>query len=322
MKAIVYRRYGSPEVLKFEEVERPTAADDEVLIKILSASVNPLDFHLMRGKPFLIRAMSGLRRPKEIGLGRDMAGRVEAVGRNVTGLKPGDEVFGPCSGAFAEYGCAPESAMTAKPADVTFEQAACAPVAGLTALQGLRDKGKVRPGQKVLINGASGGVGSFAVQIAKSFGADVTGVCSTGNLDMVRSIGADRVIDYTKENFTWGEERYDVIIDCYATHSLSALRGVLTPKGIYVGVGGPVGSTAVILADLIKQLAFSSFVSQTFATLMTKHNADDLAIIGDLMRDGKVKPVIDRRYNLEDVPNAIRYMGEGHTRGKIVITID
>ena len=207
-----------------------------------------------------------------------------------------------------------------KPDNVTFEQAASVPVAGLTALQGLRDKGKVQPGQKVLINGASGGVGTFAVQIAKSFGADVTAVCSTRKVETVRSIGADRVIDYTKENFTAGEQRYDCIIDCYATHSLSAYRRVLNPKGIYVGVGGPVGSTIVILAGLIKQLAVSLFISQTFTTLMAKLNKEDLAVLSDLMQAGKISPVIDRRYSLKDVPEAMRYMGEGHAWGKIIIT--
>ena len=229
-------------------------------------------------------------------------------------------MFGTCQGAFAEYACPSESALVMKPDNVTFEQAASAPVASLTALQSLRDKGKVQPGQKVLINGASGGVGSFAVQIAKSFGADVTAVCSTGKVDTARSIGADRVIDYTKENFTAGEQRYDCIIDCYATHSLSAYRRVLNPTGIYVGVGGPVGSTIGILAGLIKQLALSPFISQTFTLIMAKINKEDLAVLSDLMHAGKISPVIDKRYSLKDVPEAMRYMGEGHTLGKIIIT--
>ena len=322
MKAIVYRNYGSPDVLKYEEIEKPTAADDEVLIKVRAGSVNPVDFHFMRGEPFLIRPMSGLLKPRHTGVGRDVSGRVEAVGRNIIEFKPRDEVFGTCNGAFAEYACVSESALVKKPDNVTFEQAASVPVAGLTALQGLRDKGKIQPAQKVLINGASGGVGTFAVQIAKTFGADVTGVCSTGNVEMVRSIGADRVIDYTRENFTEGERRYDLILDCYATHPLSALRRVLNPKGIYVGVGGPVGSTLGILADLIKQLVLSPFMSQKFVTFMTKPNKADLNIMRELIESGKVTPVIDRRYNLDEVPEAIRYQGEGHARGKVVITLE
>lgn len=322
MKAIVYRNYGSPNVLKYEEIEKPIAADDEVLIKVCAGSVNPIDFHFMRGEPFLIRPMAGLLKPRHTGVGRDVAGRVEAVGRNVTEFKPGDEVFGTCNGAFAEYACASESALVIKPNNVTFEQAASVPVAGLTAWQGLCDKGKIQPEQKVLINGASGGVGTFAVQIAKTFGADVTGVCSTGNVEMVRSIGADRVIDYTREDFTEGERRYDLILDCYAIHSLSALRRVLNSKGIYVGVGGPVGSTLGILADLIKQLILSPFMSQKFVTFMTKPNKADLNIMRELIESGKVTPLIDRRYSLDEVPEAIRYQGEGHARGKVVITLE
>jgi NADPH:quinone reductase-like Zn-dependent oxidoreductase len=320
MKAITCYRYGSTDVLNYEDIEMPAPADDEVLVKVCAASVNPIDHHSMTGLPYLIRPMIGLRRPKRPGVGRDLAGRVEEVGRNVTGFKPGDEVFGTCQGAFAEYACPSGSALVMKPDNVTFEQAASAPVAGLTALQSLRDKGKVQPGQKVLINGAAGGVGSFAVQIAKSFGADVTAVCSTGKVDTARSIGADRVIDYTKENFTAGEQRYDCIIDCYAAHSLSAYRRVLNPGGIYVGVGGPVGSTIGILAGLIKQLALSPFISQKFTVIMAKINKEDLAVLSDLMQAGKISPLIDKRYSLKDVPEAMRYMGEGHTLGKIIIT--
>jgi len=322
MKAIVYHNYGSSDVLKVEEIEKPTAGDDEVLIKVRAAAANPLDFHFMRGKPYFIRLMSGLRRPKDTGIGRDVAGRVEAVGRNVTEFKPGDEVFGSCRGAFAEYARASASALVVKPDNVTFEQAASVPVAGFSALQGLRDKGKIQPGQKVLIHAAAGGVGTFAVQIAKSFGADVTSVCSTRNAEMVRAIGADRVIDYTREDFTEGEQRYDLILDCYATHSLSAYRRVLNPEGIYVGVGGPVGSTIGILADLFKSLAFSPFVSQKFVTFMAKRSKEDLTVLRDLMRDGKITPVIDRRYDLDEVQEAIRYLGEGHARGKVLITFE
>ena len=322
MKAIVYREYGSPDVLKYEEIEKPAVGNDDVLIEVRAASVNPLDYHLMRGTPFFIRMMAGLRGPKDTGVGRDVAGRVEAVGRNVTELEPGDEVFGSCRGAFAEYACAPASAFVVKPASVTFEQAASVPVAAMTALQALRDKAKIQPGQKVLINGAAGGVGTFAVQIAKSFGADVTGVCSTRNVEMVGSIGADRVVDYTREDFTEGGQRYDAILDCYATHSLFELRRALNPKGIYVGVGGPVGSTVGLLADLVKQLAVAPFVSQTFATFMTRSSKADLTVLRDLVEAGKVTPVIDRRYGLSEVPEAIRYLEEGHARGKVVITVE
>src|SRR5947207_7072579 len=236
MKAIVYHNYRSPDVLQCEEIETPTPGDDEVLIKVCAASVNPIDRHY-RGRPYLIRLKIGLSKPKATRLGRDVAGQVEAVGRNVTQFKSGDEVFGACSGAFAEYACASESALVMKPDNVTWEQAASVPIAGLTALQGLRDKGKLQPGQQVLINGAAGGVGTFAVQIAKSCGADVTGVCSTGNIDMVRSIGADATIDYTREDFTKGTQRYDVILDCIGNHSLSACRRVLDPNGKFVIVG-------------------------------------------------------------------------------------
>src|SRR6266550_2555184 len=235
MKAIVYRNYGSPDVLKCEEIEKPTAGDDEVLIKVRAASVNPLD-RLFRGTSYIVRILTGLRKPKDTRLGVDVAGQVEAVGRKVTQFKSGDPVFGSCRGAFAEYACTSERALVLKPANVTFEQAACVPVAAVTAVQGLRDKGQIQPGQKVLINGAAGGVGTFAVQIAKSFGADVTGVCSTSNVDMVRSIGADRVIDYTREDFTASAHRYDLILDCIGNHSFSARRRVLNPKGIFIAV--------------------------------------------------------------------------------------
>lgn len=238
MKAIVYSNYGSPDVLKYEEIEKPTPGDDEVLIKVCATSVNPADWHFMRGTPYMIRLMLGLRKPKNRRLGIDVAGVVEAVGRNAIRFKPGDEVFGNCIGAFAEYVCTSESKLVTKPRSITFEQAATVNVAALTALQALRDKARVQAGQKVLINGAAGGVGTFAVQIAKSFGADVTGVCSTRNVEMVRSIGADRVIDYTREDFTSSGQRYDIILDCIGNHSLSEYRRVLNPKGIYVGIGG------------------------------------------------------------------------------------
>jgi len=264
--------------------------------------------------------MTGLRKPKDTRLGRDVAGQVEAVGRNVTQFKPGDEVFGSCRGAFAEYVSAPESALAVKPDNVTFEQAASVPIAALTALQGLRDKGQIRPGQKVLINGAAGGVGTFAVQIAKSFGADVTGVCSTRNVDMVRSIGADRLIDYTQGDFTKGTERYDLILDCISNHSLAACRRVLNPNGKFVIVGASKVRTS--LSHALKGLVLSWFVSQNFVMLIARLRKDDLTILGDLMRAGKVTPVIDRCYSLSEVPEAIRYLEEGHVSGKVVITLD
>jgi NADPH:quinone reductase-like Zn-dependent oxidoreductase len=339
MKAAVYTRYGPPEVVKIKDVEKPVPKDDGVLIKVRAASVNPLDAGLMKGGG---RVVNGLRKPKVKGLGVDVAGQVEAVGRNVTQFKPGDEVFGVCindpqdsavrvwipQGAFAEYACAPESALVMKPDNVTFEQAASAPVAAFTALQGLRDKGQIQPGQKVLINGAAGGVGTFAVQIAKSFGAEVTGVCRTRNVDMVRSIGADHVIDYTQqdytqEDFTKSGQRYDLIFDCIGNHSLSACRRVLNPKGIYIMVGERSGRGMIgILARLITALVLSRFGSQKLLTFLARPTKDDLTIMRDLMKAGKVKPVIDRRYTLSEVPEAIRYLEEGHARGKVVISLD
>lgn len=322
MKAIVYHNYGSPDVLKFEEIQKPTAGDDEVLIKVRAASVNPLDFHLMRGEPLLVRIMCGLRKPKDTGLGVDVSGKVEAVGRNITQFKPGDEVFGAGRGTFAEYACASESALVMKPENVTFDQAAAVNVAALTALQGLRDKGKIQRGQKVLINGASGGVGTFAVQLARLFGAEVTGVCSPMNVDMVQSIGADHVIDYTREDFTKGAERYDLILDCFATHSLSALRRVLNPRGIYIGIGGPIVSMTDLLFTMVKPLVLSPFMSQKFITFIARKSKEDLVTMGELMQAGKVTPVIHRRYCLSEVPEAIRFLEEGHPRGKVVITLE
>ena len=272
----------------------------------------------MRGRPPFLRIAFGLRKPR-VRPGRDVAGQVEAVGRNVTQFKPGDEVFGVCSGALAEYVCTRESAVVAKPNNVTFEQAAAVGVAALTALQGLRDKGKIQPGHKVLINGASGGVGTFAVQIAKSFGADVTAVCSTRNVDMVRSIGADRVIDYTHEDFTNGAQRYDLIFDLVATHSLPAYRRVLTPHGTCVVAGGPPRVLA-ILTLAFEVLVLSRFVSQNFVMFVAKLRKEDLTFVRDLMAAGKVTPVIDRRYRLSETSDAIRYLEEGHARGKIVVT--
>jgi NADPH:quinone reductase-like Zn-dependent oxidoreductase len=323
MKAIVYHNYGSPDALKLEDIEKPSAGDDEVLIKVRAASVNALDVGLLR-HPFMRRIVSGLSKLKNNRPGRDVAGQVEAVGSNVTHFKPGDAVFGWCGGAFAEYACTSQSKLVMKPENASFEQAAAVPVAGLTALQGLRDTGKVQPGQKVLINGASGGVGTFAVQIAKSLGADVTAVCSSRNVDMARSIGADRVIDYTREDFTKGGELYDVIFDIVANHPFSARRRVLNPNGICIGAGivGLGNSVIRLLSHLITDFVLSRFVTQKFVTSMTKLSKEDLTILRDLMAAGKVTPVIDRCYSLNEVPEAIRYFEEGHARGKVVITLE
>ena len=323
MKAIVYRCYGSPDVLEFEDAKKPTPADDEVLVKVVAASVNPLDWHFMRGTPYFLRLMSGLSAPNETSLGVDFAGTVEAVGSNVKRFKPGDEVFGGGNGAFAEYITVGEDgALAMKPANVSFRQAASVPIAALTALQALRDTGKLEPGQKVLINGASGGVGTFAVQIAKSFGAEVTGVCSTRNVEMVRSIGADHVFDYTKEDYTESGKRYDLIIDMVGNHSLSANRRVLTPEGIFVIVGGSKGNWLAPLMGPIKALMLSPFVGQEFVMILAKLSQEDLAILGEFMQAGFVTPVIDRSFRLSEVPAALRYSEEGHAQGKIIIDLE
>jgi len=326
MKAIVYCDYGLPN-LKLEDVEKPLPNDDQILVKVRAASVNPYDWHFIEGTPKIMRLMGvGLRKPKDTRLGVDFAGTVEAVGKNVTQFKPGDEVFGGRGGAFAEYVCVRGNrAVALKPANLTFEQAASVNIAGITALQAIRDKGKVQPGQKVLINGASGGVGTFAVQIAKSLGADVTAVCSTRNVDLVRSLGADRVIDYTKEDFAKGAERYDVILDNVPNHSLSECRRILNPKGKYVmiGGGGPNDSRWIgPFGRVIKAMVLSPFISQKMGMMMADMSQKDLTILGDLMQSGKVKPVIDRRYKLSEVPAAIAYLEEGHARGKVVITVE
>ena len=326
MKAIVYSDYGLSN-LKLENIEKPTPNDDQILVKVRAASINPYDWHFVEGTPYIMRMMGvGLRKPKDIQLGVDFAGTVEAVGKNVTQFKPGDDVFGGRGGAFAEYVCRrAEGAVALKPANLTFEQAASVNIAGITALQALRDKGKVQQGQKVLINGASGGVGTFAVQIAKSFGADVTGVCSTRNVDLVRSLGADHVIDYTKEDFAKGEQRYDAILDNVPNHSLSECRRILTPNGKYVmiGGGGPNDSRWIgPFGRVIKTLVMSPFMSQKMGMMMADANHDDLTILADMMQSGKVKPVIDRTYKLSEVPAAIAYLEEGHARGKVVITVE
>ena len=321
MKAIVYHKSGSANTLKLEEIEKPVPRDDQALIKVRAASVNPLDCGLLK-HPLLRRVMAALSKEKNPRPGRDVAGEVEAVGGNVTQFKPGDEVFGACSGAFAEYACARDSKLAMKPLAVSFEQAASSPVAGLTALQGLRDKGQIQPGQKVLINGAAGGVGTFAVQIAKSFGAEVTGVCSTRNVEMVRSIGADKVIDYTREDFTSNGQHYDVIFDLVANHSFSARRRVLTPRGIYIGAGilGRSESIIGLLTNWITESILALFASQKFGSFMAKLNQKDLTAIGALMEEGKVTPVIDRRYRLSEANEAVRYVAERHARGKVIVS--
>jgi len=325
MKAVVYTNYGSPDVLEIRDVKKPVPNDDQVLIKVRAASINPLDWHFIEGTPYIMRMGIGLRKPKDPRLGVDMAGEVEAVGKNVTQFKPGDEVFGARTGAFAEYVCVrADKAVVLKPANVTFEQAASVSIAGLTALQGLRDAGRLQPGQKVLINGASGGVGTFAIQIAKTLAADVTGVCSTRNLELVRSLGADHVIDYTKEDFTKSNQRYDVILDNVGTQPLLGFRHVLTPNGIYVmiGGGGPNdGKWIGPMARPIKAMVMSPFISQKMGMMMARQSKDDLKILADLMQSGKVKPVIDKTYPLSQIAEAIRYLEAGHARGKVIITM-
>ena len=319
MKAMVY----AGGALKLEDIEKPVPADDELLIRVRAASVNPLDYHFLR-HPFLRPLMARLSKAKTLRPGRDVSGEVEAVGRNVTQFKAGDEVFGACNGAFAEYACGRESAFATKPNKVTFEQAASVPVAGLTALQGFRDKAQLQPGQKVLINGAAGGVGTFAVQIAKTFGADVTGVCSTRNVELVRSIGADTVIDYTREDFTSNGKQYDVIFDLVANHSFAEHRRALTPRGIYIGAGmiGLDGSMGRLLMRLIPELVKWRFVSQKSVSLLAKLNEKDLTAIAALIAEGRVTPVIDRRYSLSEAPDAVRYLEQGHVRGKVIIDVD
>jgi NADPH:quinone reductase-like Zn-dependent oxidoreductase len=326
MRAIRYCDYGSPDVVKLDYVEKPVPTDNQILIKVRAASLNALDAYMIRDA-WLNRLIFGLRKPRDTRLGRDVAGLVEAVGKNVTQFKPGDEVFGICRGALAEYACASERALVMKPPNVPFEQAASLPLAGLTALQGLRE-GKIQPGQKVLINGATGGVGTFAVQIAKSFGAEITAVCSTRNVDLVRSIGADHVIDYTKEDFTKSDQRYDVIFDNVCNHSFTERRRVLTPKGICVlaGMGGAGvkegQAIGRIASNLFTARGLSSFTDQKFAQYMTKMSKDDLIMLGELMQAGKVRPVIEQTYKLNDAPEAVRHLDAGHARGKVVIAME
>jgi len=323
MQAITYNCYGPPEVLQLQEIAKPAPAADEVLIRVQAAAVNPLDWHYMRGSPFIMRLGTGLGAPNVQRLGVDFAGTVEAVGENVTRFKPGDEVFGGRTGAFAEYVTVREDrALTLKPANMSFEQAAAVPIAAITALQGLRDKGGLQPGQKVLVNGASGGVGTFAVQIAKALGAEVTGVCSTRNVDMVRALGADHVIDYTRENFAESGQRYDLILDNVGNHPLREIRRALEPDGTLVIVGtSSKGNWVGPLWRPLKAMALSPFVSQELVNIMAQLDPRDLEVLADLMRSGKMTPVIDRRFTLSEVPAAIAYLEEGHARGKVIITV-
>jgi len=323
MKAIVNTKYGSPDVLELKEIEKPTPKENEVLIKVRAASLNALDWHLMRGKPLAVRLMiGGLFKPKITQPGRDAAGVVEAVGSSVTQFKPGDEVFGACSGAFAEYVCATEDRLAPKPANISFEDAAAVPVAAITALQALRDKGQIQRGQKVLVDGAGGGVGTFTVQIAKSFGAEVTAVCSTRNVDTARSIGADYVIDYTREDFTQSTQRYDLIIGANAYHSIFDYRRALNRDGIYVGAGGGGQSLTVMLIGMLLQSLLSLIGSKKMYGFMAKIIKKDLVFLKELLESGKVVPVIDRRYPLSKVADAIRYLEEGHALGKVIITFE
>jgi len=323
LKAITYHSYGSPDVLGLQEVDEPVVHDDEVLVRVRAASANPRDWHFMRGVPYFMRLQFGLRKPKSSAFGSDMAGQVEAVGKNVTRFRPGDEVFAfVFAGGFAEHTSVPEDVLGPKPANLTFEQAAAVPLAALTALQGLRDHGRIQPGQKVLIIGASGGVGTFAVQVAKAFGADVTGVCSTRNVDMVRSIGADHVIDYTQEDFTRSGQKYDLILQLAGTRSPSDCRRALTSKGTLLLSSGESDGRWIGPVDrIIKALALSPFVSQRLGAFEAKPSREDLQVLKELIEAGKVMPVIDRTYPLSDLPEAIRYLEEGHARGKVVITV-
>ncbi len=324
MKAVVYRCYGPPEVLRVEEVAKPTIGDDQILVKVRAASINPLEWHYMRGTPYVMRFEAGFGKPKDPRIGVDFAGTVEAVGHSVKRFHTGDEVFGGRDGALAEYVAVREDrAVVLKPANVTFEQAAGVPVAAVTALQALREEGRVRPGQKVLINGASGGVGTFAVQIAKSFGAEVTAVCSTRNVSLVRSLGADRVVDYTREDFTQIGQLYDVVLDAVGNRPPLAYRPIMKPHAIFVMVGGP--GTDPWLGPLImplKALMLRPFVSQKFDFMLADIDKPSLTVLEQLMQAGKVVPVVDRTYKLAEISQAVRYLETGHARGKVVITMD
>jgi NADPH:quinone reductase-like Zn-dependent oxidoreductase len=321
MKAVINNKYGSPDGLELQEIGKPVMGDDGVLVRVQAASVNPLDWHFMRGLPYFVRLTAGLRRPKSIFLGVDVAGQVEAVGESVTQFQPGDEVFGGRDGAFAEYVGGRERNFVTKPESLTFEQAATIPIAGCTALQALRDHGQLQAGQRVLINGAAGGVGTFAVQIAKAFGAHVTGVCSARNVDLIRSIGADQVIDYTRTDFTRGGQRYDLILDAVGNRSLRALRRALTPRGALVIIGGGSGKLFGGLTLPLRALVVSRFVRQRLSFFVAKLRKEDLVVLGELVEAGKVTPVIDRTYPLSETPEAIRHLETGHARGKVVIIV-
>ena len=322
MQAITYHRYGAPDVLELEEVDAPALGEDEVLVRVRAASVNPRDWHYLRGLPYIMRPI-GLRIPKDGGLGSDMAGQVEAVGRAVTRFRPGDEVYAfVLAGGFAGYARVPENVLGPKPANLSFEQAAAVPLAALTALQSLRDHGRVQPGQRVLIIGASGGVGTFAVPLAKLFGAEVTGVCSTRNLELVRSLGADHVIDYTREDFAGNGRRYDLVFQLAGTRSPAAIRRALTPKGrLILSSGESSGRWVGPMDRIVKAAALSPFVPQTLAPFEAKQSRDDLQVLKDLIEAGKLTPVIDRTYPLRETPEALRYLEKGHARGKVVITV-
>ena len=323
MKGIVAHCYGAPDVLRLEQVAKPTPADDQLLVKVHAAALNPLDWHVMRGSPYIMRMSSGLGAPKDPRVGVDFAGTVEAVGKNVTQFKPGDEVFGGADGAVAEYVVVRESrAVAHKPTNVSFEQAASVPIAAVTALQGLRDKGGIKPGQKVLINGASGGVGTFAVQIAKHFGAEVTGVCSTRNVELVRSLGAERVVDYTQEDFAQGAERYDIILDNVGNRSLADLRRVLKPNGTLVIVGGQKGDWIGPMMGVIKAAVVQPFVDQKLGFFIARLDHDDMKLLGELLQAGTITAVIDRRYPLSEAAKAMEYLEAGRARGKVIVSLE
>lgn len=321
MRAVVHNVYGPPDVLEIQEIDKPDLTDDGVLVRVRAASINPVDWYGLTGRPYVARMQSGLRKPKTNRLGVDFAGTVEAVGKDVTQFRSGDEVFGARSGALTEYVCV-RDAVVLKPTNVTFEQAAAVPVAALTALQGLRDKGQLQPGQKVLINGASGGVGTFAVQIAKALGAEVTGVCSTRNVELVRSLGADHVIDYTKEDFTRSDQRYDLMLDNAGSRSWSEIRRILKPQAKVVIVGAPKGNSFIgPLGHIVKVRLAALRSSRKVMFFIAKLNRADMMILGEFLGSGKVTSVIDKRYKLSEVADAFRYLGEGHAQGKIVITM-
>ena len=326
MKAIVYRCYGTVDVLKLEDIAKPMPADDRVLVRVHAASVNPLDWHYMRGRPYFARAMMGVGSPDSIHMGADFAGTVESVGKNVRRFKPGDDVFGDRDGAFGEYvSVAENGAVAHKPSNATMEQAAAVPVAAITALQALRDKGRLQAGQSLLVNGASGGVGTFAVQIAKAYGARVTAVTSARNVQLVRSLGADWVIDYAHQDFTQSVDRYDMILDCVGNHPLTAIRNALKPGGVAVliGGGGPdAAQWGPLFSGPILAILLSPFVSEKLIFMLSNDNKDDLAVLGQMMQAGKLTSVIDRRYTLAETAAAIQYVEQGHVRGKVVITVD